>query len=232
MRLDFLTLFPAMFAGPLTESIVARARRNGLVDVGLIDLRAFAHDKRRSVDDTPYGGGAGMVLKPEPLCEALESLRGPATRVILMTPQGARFRQETAVRLAKEEHLVFICGHYEGVDERVRQARVDEEISIGDFVLTNGNLAAMVVADAVIRLLPGALGSDESADSESFGEDGLLEYPQYTRPEDFQRMVVPMILRAGHHRKVETWRREQRLLRTIAHRPDLLMTALEETGHA
>jgi len=220
-----------MFAGPLTESIVARARRNKLVEIRLIDLREFTHDQRRTVDDTPYGGGAGMVLKPEPLFAALEELRGPQTRVILMSPQGEPFGQRTAARLAREQHLLFICGHYEGVDERVRQALVDEEISIGDFVLTNGNLAAMVVADAVIRLLPGALGCEASAGSESFAEEGLLEYPHYTRPEEFRNLAVPAVLSAGHHRRVEAWRREQRLLRTIARRPDLLMTAVEETRH-
>lgn len=232
MRLDFVTLFPAMFAGPLTESILGRARRTGLVEIGLVDLRAFAHDRRRTVDDTPYGGGAGMVLKPEPLREAVASLRRAGTRVILMSPQGQRFTQAAAERLARETHLVFVCGHYEGVDERVRQALVDEELSIGDFVLTNGNLAAMVVADAVIRLLPGALGSEVSAESESFRTLGLLEYPHYTRPETDQEMTVPAVLVAGHHGRTAAWRWEQQIVRTAARRPDLLLETLKETDHA
>jgi len=231
MRLDFLTLFPDMFAGPLTESIVARARKQGLVDIRLIDLREFTHDQRRTVDDTPYGGGAGMVLKPEPLFEAVAAVRTPDTHVVLLSPQGQPFRQCMAERLARQAHIVFVCGQYEGVDERVRQSLVDEEISLGDFVLTNGNLAAMVVADAVIRLLPGALGSAESALSESFVADGWLEYPHYTRPEAFAGMCVPEVLRSGHHGQVDAWRRQQRLTRTLCRRPDLVVAAVEETEH-
>ncbi len=231
MRLDFLTLFPDMFAGPLTESIVARARKQGLVDIRLIDLREFTHDQRRTVDDTPYGGGAGMVLKPEPLFEAVAAVRTPDTHVVLLSPQGQPFRQRMAERLARQAHIVFVCGQYEGVDERVRQSLVDEEISLGDFVLTNGNLAAMVVADAVIRLLPGALGSAESALSESFVADGWLEYPHYTRPETFAGMCVPEVLLSGHHGQVDAWRRQQRLTRTLCRRPDLVVAAVEETEH-
>lgn len=231
MRLDFLTLFPDMFAGPLTESIVARARKQGLVDIRLIDLREFTHDQRRTVDDTPYGGGAGMVLKPEPLFEAVAAVRTPDTHVVLLSPQGQPFRQSMAERLARQAHIVFVCGQYEGVDERVRQSLVDEEISLGDFVLTNGNLAAMVVADAVIRLLPGALGSAESALSESFVADGWLEYPHYTRPETFAGMCVPEVLLSGHHGQVDAWRRQQRLTRTLCRRPDLVVAAVEETEH-
>jgi tRNA (guanine37-N1)-methyltransferase len=232
MRLDVVTLFPGMFNGPLTESILGRAQRDGIVEIGFVDLRAFAQDRRRTVDDTPYGGGAGMVLKPEPLVAALASVRRPDSRVILMTPQGVRFTQADAQRLARLPHLVFVCGQYEGVDERVRQSLVDEEISIGDFVLTNGNLAAMVVADAVIRLLPGALGSDESAESESFSAEGLLEYPQYTRPETHAGMTVPAVLREGHHGRIAAWRWGQRVVRTVARRPELLLATLKETNHA
>lgn len=228
MRLDFITLFPAMFEGPMGESIVARAREKGLVEIGFVDPREFSEDRRRTVDDTPYGGGAGMVLKPETLARAVGKCRKPESRVILMSPQGARFTQKAAERLAKEKHLVFVCGHYEGVDERVRQTLADEEFSIGDYVLTNGSLAAMVVADAVIRLLPGALGSDESAEDESFGSGGMLEYPHYTRPERFEGMEVPEVLLSGNHRRIEEWRREQRWIRTAAARPDLIVAAVEE----
>ena len=228
MRLDFITLFPGMFTGPFTESIMARAQRAGVVEVRLVDLRDAALDKRRTVDDTPYGGGAGMVLKPEPLVDTVRRLRTPAAHVILMTPQGRPFSQRIARELAGRQHLILVCSHYEGVDERVRQFAVDDELSIGDYVLTNGNLAAMVVADAVIRLLPGALGSEESTEQESFSEEGLLEYPHYTRPEEFQGAAVPEILRSGNHRAILEWRWEQRLVRTIARRPDLLMAAVEE----
>jgi tRNA (guanine37-N1)-methyltransferase len=172
-----------------------------------------------------------MVLKPEPLCDAVARLRTPQARVVLMTPQGRPFSQRLARALASEQHLVLICSHYEGVDERVRQIAIDDELSIGDFVLTNGNLAAMVVADAVIRLLPGALGSQESTEQESFSEEGWLEYPHYTRPEKFQGMAVPDLLRSGNHQAIRDWRRAQRLVRTIARRPDLLMAAVEETQH-
>ncbi|MFA5205153.1 MAG: tRNA (guanosine(37)-N1)-methyltransferase TrmD [Lentisphaeria bacterium] len=227
MRLDIITLFPGMFAGPLTESIIARAQKRGLVDLRLVDLRQFATDARGTVDDRPFGGGAGMVLKPEPLCAAVESVRTPQARVLLMTPQGAPFRQRAAERLSRLPHLILVCGHYEGVDERFRQALVDEEISLGDFVLTNGSLPAMLVADAVIRLLPGALGSPESAVGESFGADGLLEYPQYTRPEEFRGMRVPEVLLSGDHGRIAGWRQEQQVWRTMGRRPDLLTEAQE-----
>lgn len=225
MRLDIITLFPAMFQGPLTESVIARARQSKVVEINLINPRDFTTGKRGKVDDAPYGGGAGMVLKPEPLWDAISSVRTPASRVILLTPQGAPFVQAAARRLATLTHVVLVCGHYEGVDERVRQAMVDEEISIGDFILTNGGLAAMVVADAVIRLLPGALGSDESTACESFGDDGLLEYPQYTRPPEFRGMAVPPVLLSGDHGKIAAWRREQQVRRTVVRRPDLISHA-------
>jgi tRNA (guanine37-N1)-methyltransferase len=227
MRLDIVTLFPGMFAGPMTESIMARAQRSGLVTVRLVDLREFATDERGTVDDRPFGGGAGMVLKPEPLFAAVDSVRTPAARVVLMTPQGVPFRQRTAERLSLVPHLIVVCGHYEGVDERFRQAVVDEEISLGDFVLTNGSLPAMVLADAVIRLLPGALGSPDSAISESFGTEGLLEYPQYTRPEDFRGLRVPEVLLSGDHARIAAWRHEQQGWRTLGRRPDLLTDAQE-----
>ncbi len=221
MRLEIVTLFPEICQAVLAESIIGRAQRRGLVEVRCHNLRDYAHDERGTVDDTPYGGGAGMVLKPEPLFECLESLDHASARVILMCPQGRRFCQADAARLAAEDHLILVCGHYEGVDERVRQCLFDEELSLGDFVLTNGAIAAAVVADAVLRLRPGVLGSEESAGEESFS-GSLLEYPQYTRPEEFRGMRVPPVLLSGNHAEIAAWRQEQRLARTAARRPDLL----------
>jgi tRNA (guanine37-N1)-methyltransferase len=222
MRLDIVTLFPGICAGPLRESIVGRAQERGLVDIRYTNPRDFTDDRHRTVDDTPYGGGAGMVLKPEPLFAAVEQVVTAAAYVVLLSPQGQPFRQETARRLAAMTHLVLVCGHYEGVDERARQVLFDAEISIGDYVLTNGTIAAVVVADAVIRLLPGVLGTDESSEDESFGRDGWLEYPQYTRPAEFRGMRVPDVLLSGDHGSIEHWRREQSLVRTAARRPELL----------
>ncbi len=227
MRLDIVTLFPNICAAPLNESILKRAQDKGVVDVHLINLRDFTHDKHRSVDDKPYGGGAGMVLKPEPLFEAVEALRTEKAHVVLLTPQGRQFRQHVARELATLEHLILVCGHYEGIDERARQNLFDEELSIGDFVLTNGSLAAVVIADAVIRLLPGALGSDESSAEESFGIDNLLEYAQYTRPAVYRGLKVPEILLSGDHKKIEQWRQEQKAIRTAERRPDLLQQDVE-----
>ena len=221
MKIDVLTLFPALFAGPLEVSIVQRARTAGLLDLRVHDLRDWTHDRHKTVDDRPFGGGPGMVLKPEPLFEAIEALASESTRVILTSPAGRPFRQSVAGELARYEHLLLICGSYEGVDERVIEALVDDELSIGDYVLTNGGLAAMVVIDAVTRLLPGALGDDESATDESFSH-GLLEYPHYTRPAEFRGLKVPEILLSGHHAEIEKWRAEQARLRTAARRPDLL----------
>ena len=221
MKIDVLTLFPEMFAGPLDVSIVQRARASGRLDLRVHNLREYTHDRHKTVDDKPFGGGPGMVLKPEPLFEAVENLANDRTRVILMTPVGRPFDQAMARELAQCEHLLFICGSYEGVDERVRETLVDQEISIGDYVLTNGGLPAMVVIDAVTRLLPGALGDDESARDESFSQ-GLLEYPHYTRPAEFRGMKVPEILLSGHHAEIEKWRAEQAQLRTAERRPDLL----------
>lgn len=226
MKIDVLTLFPAMFAGPLDESIIRRARERGLLDLRLHNLRDWTHDRHRTVDDRPFGGGPGMLLKPEPIFEAVASLRGPDTRCILMSPAGRRFDQLVARELAALPHLILICGSYEGVDERVREFLVDDELSIGDYVLTNGALPAMVVIDVVTRLLPGALGDDASTREESFGGGGI-EYPQYTRPADFQGLKVPEVLLSGNHAAIARWRAEQAHLRTAQRRPDLTTTATD-----
>ena len=221
MKIDVLTLFPDMFTGPVDVSIIQRARKNGLLDLRVHNLRDYTHDRYKTVDDRPFGGGPGMVLKPEPIFEAFEDVGSEQPRVILMAPTGRLFKQETARELAKEENLLFICGAYEGVDERVREELVDDELSIGDYVLTNGTLAAMVVIDAVTRLLPGALGDEQSSVDESFSH-GLLEYPHYTRPAEYRGLKVPDILLSGHHAEIEKWRRQQALLRTKERRPDLM----------
>jgi len=222
MRLDIVTLFPAICEGPLGESVIGRARERGLVDIRYTNPRTFARDRHGTVDDSPYGGGVGMVMKPEPLFAAVEQVATEDATVVLLSPQGQPFCQSLARRFAALPHLVLVCGHYEGVDERVRQVLVDEEVSLGDYILTNGALAAVVVADAVIRLLPGVLGADESSDDESFGRDGWLEYPHYTRPVEFRGMRVPDVLLSGDHADIERWRREQSLVRTAARRPELL----------
>lgn len=221
MKIDVLTLFPAMFAGPLDESIVKRARENGLLDVKIHNLRDWTHDRHKTVDDRPFGGGPGMLLKPEPLFEAIECLKREKTRVILLSPAGRPFTQAIAQALAAQDDLLLVTGHYEGFDERVREALADDELSIGNYVLTNGALPAMVVIDAVVRLLPGALGDEASAHDESFSA-GLLEYPQYTRPAEFRGMKVPDILISGNHAGIKKWRREQAKARTRKRRPDLL----------
>lgn len=220
MKIDVLTLFPEMFAGPLDVSIVRRARTTGLLELRIHNLREFTHDRHQTVDDRPFGGGPGMVLKPEPIFEAVERLADAQTRVILTAPTGRPFTQAIARELAGYAHLLFICGSYEGVDERVREALAHDELSIGDYVLTNGGLAAMAIIDAVTRLLPGALGDEESAAQESFSQ-GLLEYPHYTRPAEFRGMKVPEVLLSGHHAEIEKWRAEQAKARTKARRPDL-----------
>lgn len=221
MKIDVLTLFPAMFAGPLDESIIKRARENGLLELRIHNLRDWTHDRHKTVDDRPFGGGPGMVLKPQPLFEAVEALAGEKTRVILMSPSGRKFTQPVARELAACEHLLLIAGSYEGFDDRVRQGLAHDELSIGDYVLTNGALPVMVVIDVVTRLLPGVLGDDESAAEESFSH-GLLEYPHYTRPAEFRGMKVPEILLSGHHAEIAKWRHEQALERTRQRRPDLL----------
>jgi tRNA (guanine37-N1)-methyltransferase len=223
MKIDILSLFPAMFAGPLDESIVGRARTAGILELGIHDFRDWTHDRHRTVDDSPYGGGPGMVLKPEPLFEAVAALRekrGPAMKVILTSPSGRVFNQAIARQLATEESLLFICGSYEGFDERVREHLADDDLSIGDYVLTNGALPAMVIVDAITRLLPGALGDAASSEDESFSH-GLLEYPHYTRPVDFKGWRVPEILLSGNHAAIAKWRRAQAVRRTAERRPDL-----------
>ena len=221
MKIDVLTLFPEMFSGPMDVSIVGRARKAGLLDLRLQNLRQWTHDRHKTVDDKPFGGGAGMVLKPEPIFEAVESLADDKTHVILTAPAGRPFTQAIARELSQKEHLLIICPSYEGVDDRVCEALVDDELSIGDYVLTNGGLPAMVIIDAVTRLLPGALGDAESAVDESFSH-GLLEYPHYTRPAEFRGMKVPEMLLSGHHAEIEKWRAEQARQRTAKRRPDLL----------
>jgi tRNA (guanine37-N1)-methyltransferase len=221
MKIDVLTLFPAMFAGPLDESIIMRARKAGLLDLKIHQLRYWTHDKHKTVDDKPFGGGPGMLMKVEPLFEAVESLKRAETKVILLSPSGRKFSQEIARELSQEKDLLLVCGSYEGFDERVREALADDELSIGDYVLTNGALPAMVVIDAVARLLPGVLGDDESSRDESFSH-GLLEYPQWTRPAEFRGVKVPEVLLNGNHAEIEKWRREQAKVRTKERRPDLL----------
>lgn len=221
VKIDVLTLFPGMFAGPLDESIIKRARQAGLLDLQLHQLRDWTHDRHKTVDDRPFGGGPGMLLKPEPIFEAVESLKREKTRVVLMSPSGRKFDQSIARELATQEHLLIVTGHYEGFDERIREALADDELSIGDYVLTNGALPAMVVIDTVTRLLPGVLGDDASSTEESFSH-GLLEYPQWTRPAEFRGMKVPDVLQSGNHAEIAKWRAEQAKLRTKKRRPDLI----------
>lgn len=223
LKIDVITIFPQMLEGYLQESMMKRAARAGLVEFRAINLRDFTTDKHNTTDDRPFGGGAGMVMKPEPLFAAIESVKTAQSHVILMTPQGAPFKQAEARRLADGyNHLVFVCGHYEGVDERVREALVDQEISIGDYVLTNGVLPAMVVIDAVARLRPGVLGGGEVATEDESFSSGLLEYPHYTRPPEFRSMKVPEILLSGDHGRIAEWRHAQSVKRTAERRADLL----------
>lgn len=222
MRIDVVTLFPAMFEGFVGESMMKRAVRIGAVDIRTVDPRDFARDARRTVDDRPYGGGPGMLMKPEPLFEAIESVLTPDAKVILMAPSGKRFDQAAARKLSREQHLVFVCGHYEGIDERVRESLVTESYSIGDYVLTNGVLPAAVIVDSVVRLLPGVLGGGEEATRDESFTTNLLEYPQYTRPPVYRGMSVPRVLQDGDHAKVAAWRMEKALGLTRKRRPDLL----------
>jgi len=227
MIIEVVTLFPAMVEQCASHSIIGRARESGALQLRVVDLRDYTHDRHRTADDAPYGGGAGMVMKVEPLDEAITDLRqkaGEPVRVILMSPQGRKLDQRLVEELAEEGHLVLICGHYEGVDERVREHLVDDEISIGDYVLTGGELPALVLVDAVARYIPGVLGKAESAEEESF-RDGLLEYPQYTRPEEYRGWRVPEVLLSGHHAMIARWRRRESLRRTLERRPDLLASA-------
>ncbi|UYO03651.1 tRNA (guanosine(37)-N1)-methyltransferase TrmD [Paenibacillus sp. PSB04] len=226
MRVDVLTLFPEMLDGVFRTSILGKAQEKGIISLHTVNFRDYSGNKHGTVDDTPYGGGGGMVLKPEPIFAAVEDLLEKAghqakPRVILMCPQGETFSQKKAEEFAKEEHLIFICGHYEGYDERIREHLITDELSIGDYVLTGGELPAAVVIDAVSRLLPGVLGNETSAVTDSFST-GLLEYPHYTRPVEFRGWKVPDMLLSGHHANIEAWRREQALKRTLERRPDLL----------
>ena len=221
LAIDVITIFPQMLRGFLDESMLKRAAQKGAVQVRTIDLRAFTKDRHQSTDDRPFGGGPGMIMKPEPIFEAVESVRSPGARVILMTPQGRPFRQALAAELAGARHLILVCGHYEGVDERVRAHLVTDEISIGDYVLTYGALAAAVVVDAVVRLLPGVLGAAEATAEESFTA-GRLEYPQYTRPRVFRGLAVPEVLVSGNHEEIARWKQEASERRTRERRPDLL----------
>lgn len=228
MQFDILTLFPGMFTGPLTESILKRAAQAGLIDIALHDIRTYATDRHHTADDAPYGGGAGMVMKAEPLAAAIRAVQGgqdteQRTLTVLMTPAGEVFSQQIAHELAGYDRLLLVCGHYEGIDERVREALIDRELSVGDYVLTGGELAAMVIVDAVARLVPGVI------DAESIGEEshsgGVLEYPHYTRPAVWEGREVPAVLLSGHHGEVARWRRREQLRRTLARRPDLLASA-------
>lgn len=224
MKIDVLTLFPSMFEAVLGESIIKKAQEKGSVHFNLINFRDYADNKHSIVDDYPYGGGAGMVLKPEPIFHCIEDLTKQSQnkpRIILLCPQGEKYSQKKAEALAKENHLIFICGHYEGYDERIREHLVTEEISIGDYVLTGGELAAMVVIDSVVRLLPDVLGNQASHQEDSHST-GLLEHPHYTRPADFRGYKVPDVLLSGNHQKIEEWRQKESLRRTFLRRPDLL----------
>jgi tRNA (guanine37-N1)-methyltransferase len=235
MKIDILTLFPEMFSGVLGTSIVGKAAQKGLVSFRIVNFREFSESKHGQVDDMPYGGGGGMVLKPEPIFRAVESLTGNAgdaenaskPRVVLLCPQGKRYDQKMAEELAREEHLIFICGHYEGYDERIREHLVTDEISIGDYVLTGGELPAMVIIDSVVRLQKGALGNAQSAVTDSYST-GLLEHPHYTRPAEFRGWKVPDVLLSGHHENIEKWRLKESVRRTLERRPDLLET-IEQT---
>lgn len=223
MQIDVLTLFPAMFEGPLSDSMMGAARLRGLLDFQAHDIRNAAEDAHRSVDDTPYGGGGGMILRVDVLTRALETLQPAGAPVILLTPQGRTFSHQIAREFSTHDRLILVCGHYEGVDERFRQ-QVSDEISIGDYVLTGGELAAMVVIDAVVRLQPGLLGAEHAATQDSFAT-GLLEGPHYTRPREFRGESVPDVMLSGHHAEIERWRRKQALRRTWERRPELLKTA-------
>jgi tRNA (guanine37-N1)-methyltransferase len=222
MKFDILTLFPGMFSGPFDESIIRRAKDKQLIDISLHNIRDWAFDRHQTADDSPYGGGAGMVMKPEPLSACIESVKGwtPASSVLLTSPQGRRLTHSVARELSEKPGLIIVCGRYEGIDERIRSLYAEDDISLGDFVLSGGEIAAMAIVDAVTRLIPGALGSLESAEADSFG-DGLLEYPHYTRPPEFNGLVVPEPLLSGNHELIRKWRRKESLRKTRVLRPDL-----------
>lgn len=223
MKFDILTLFPGMFASPFNESIIRRGIDKLLIDISLHNIRDYATDRHQTADDTPYGGGAGMVMKVEPLAACIEAVKSqyPLSTVVLTSPQGRRFTHNVAAELAQREGLIIICGRYEGIDERIRQLYVEDDISLGDYVLSGGEIAAMAIVDAVTRLVPGVLGSGDSAESDSFS-DGLLEYPQYTRPAEFKGIKVPNVLLSGNHEQIRKWRRLESLRKTLTLRPDLL----------
>ena len=227
MRFDLVTIFPRMVEAGLSEGVIARGIQSGLLEIGVHDLRAFTSDRHRSVDDVPYGGGPGMVMKPEPLVRAVEQIRsahGSPAAIVLLSPQGKVFTQAEAVRLSQMRHVVLLCGRYEGIDERVRELLVAEELSIGDYVLSGGELPALVVLDAVSRLVPGVVGTSQSVEEDSFAR-GLLDYPHYTRPAEFGGLKVPEVLLSGHHGEVRRWRKRAALERTLARRPELMATA-------
>lgn len=225
MKIKILSLFPEMFTGVFGASILRKAQEKSAVNIDIINFRDFSTNKHNTVDDYPYGGGSGMVLKPEPIFDAVKSIADyQQARIILLTPQGETFNQRKAEELAASEHLIFICGHYEGFDERIRENLVTDELSIGDYVLTGGELASMVVVDSIVRLLPNVLGNQESADTDSFSS-GLLEYPQYTRPEIYNGWRVPEVLLSGHHNNIADWRKKESLKRTFYRRPELLNKA-------
>jgi len=221
MRIDIITLFPGMLDGFLSESMLGRARERGLVDIRVHDLRPWGQGKWQITDDRPFGGGAGMVLKPEPLCAAIDAVKGPDSLAVFLTPDGEPFTQRMAVELARQPHLILVSGHYEGIDQRVRDSRIDREVSIGDYVLTNGTLPAAVLVDAVARQIPGVLGAEKSLTQDSFHRT-LLGFPQYTRPVDFDGMRVPEVLLSGNHGEIERWREQRALEKTRTRRPDLL----------
>lgn len=228
MQIDILTLFPEMLKGALESSILKRAKDQGIFDYNLIDFRTFSANKHHKVDDYPYGGGAGMVLTPQPIFDAVDNVKSAGTaapRVILLCPQGEQYTQSKAEELSKEEHLIMICGHYEGYDERIRETLVTDEISIGDYVLTSGEIGALAITDSVVRLLPNALGNDASSKEDSFST-GLLEHPHYTRPAEFKGMKVPEVLMSGNHELIASWRRKESLKRTALRRPELLEDAV------
>lgn len=221
MIIDILTLFPGMFDSPFQESIIARARGKGLVEINTVNIRDYALDKHQQVDDYPYGGGAGMVMKADVMSRAIRAVKTANAHLVYLSPQGRKLDQPEVIRLSRQDHLILLCGHYEGIDERVMEL-VDEEISIGDYVLSGGEIAAMVVVDSITRLIPGVLGDENSCQEESFGA-GLLEYPHYTRPRSFEGKEVPEVLLSGHHAQIRTWRKKQSLLRTLLKRPELLL---------
>ena len=227
MNFFVLTLFPEMITDTLSHSITGRAIKDGKINIEAVNIRDFSKNKQKHVDDYPYGGGAGMVMQPQPVYDAYKSIEqkaGKNTRVVYMTPQGKTFNQKMAEDFSKEENIIFLCGHYEGIDERVIEEIVTDEVSIGDFVLTGGELASIMMIDAISRLVPGVLGKEESFKDESFS-DNLLEYPQYTRPYEFMGKKVPDVLLSGHHGNIAKWRREQSIIRTIEKRPDLIKNA-------